>query len=341
MDSSFRTIVFDGEKLQLIDQTKLPAELCYLMVNDEQDAFQAIRSMKVRGAPAIGMTAAYGLYLGLRKHAQKDHEVFYKELYVQSVYLKSARPTAVNLAWAVDRMVAVAQRHPNELVATTLERLKTEAEAIQDEDERACRAMGVHLLEFIKEDMGILTHCNTGALATSQYGTALAGFYVAHEEGITIHVYADETRPVLQGARLTAWELQRAGIDVTLICDNMAATVMAQGKIQAVMVGADRIAANGDTANKIGTHQVAILAKHFHIPFYVVAPWSTIDPKTRSGLDIPIEERSAQEVIEWGGIQTAPKDIHVYNPAFDVTPHELITAIVTEKGTYHPPFEFS
>ncbi|PWI57997.1 S-methyl-5-thioribose-1-phosphate isomerase [Sulfoacidibacillus thermotolerans] len=341
MGEGLRTLLFEGDRLRLIDQTKLPTELRYVMVDDEQTAFSAIRSMQVRGAPAIGMTAAYGLYLGLKKHVDLDKEAFFGELKRQAEFLKGARPTAVNLAWAIERLVRVAHEQRAQGVRAVLNALREEAKAIQHEDERACRTMGENLQAFIKDGMGILTHCNTGALAASQYGTALAGFYVAHERGLKIHVYADETRPFLQGARLTAWELQQAGIDVTLICDNMAASVMASRKIQAVMVGADRIAANGDTANKIGTYQVAILAKYFQIPFYIVAPWSTIDPKTTSGREIPIEERPAKEVTEWGGVQIAPRDVPVYNPAFDVTPHELITAIVTEKGIYLPPYHFA
>ncbi len=338
---SFRTIVFREDHVEVIDQTKLPSTLHYVMIHDEQEAFTAIRLMQVRGAPAIGMIAAYGLYLGLRKHATKSVDEFFDIVQVQSEWLKSARPTAVNLAWAIDRLTRVAWTQKSSEVPAILAVLRREAVAIQQEDEQACRTMGERLLDFMADGMGILTHCNTGALATSQYGTALAGFYYAHEQGLNIHVFADETRPVLQGARLTAWELQRAGIDVTLICDNMAATVMAQGKIQAVMVGADRIAANGDTANKIGTYQVAILASHFNIPFYVVAPWSTIDAETVSGAAIPIEERPAKEVTEWGGVQIAPSDVNVYNPAFDITPRELITAIITEKGIYKPPYHFS
>lgn len=333
-----RPFRFDGERLILLDQTKLPMKVEYVLLSTVEQIWQAIRTLQVRGAPAIGMVAAYGYCLGARAAvAEKCGDVPARMAEVRS-YLESARPTAVHLFWAMERMERVFLHVFLQDESDFTERLLAEATAIQTEDERACRAMGEHLLPLLHDGMGVLTHCNTGALATSQYGTALAGFYLAKERGWDIHVYADETRPVLQGARLTTWELQQAGIDVTLICDSMAATVLAQGRVQAVMVGADRIAMNGDTANKIGTYGVAVLAKHFGVPFYVVAPVATIDVLTGTGAAIPIEERPAAEVVEGFGKRIAPEHIHVYNPAFDVTPHDLITAIITERGAIYPPY---
>lgn len=334
-----RPVQLDGDVVRMIDQTELPERLQYLTLRDEQAVFDAIRGMKVRGAPAIGIAAAFGYYLAARGCADTaSMETMRTVLRRAHDLLASSRPTAVNLFWALQRMQGVVDSfigdHPRVLTL----RLREEALHIQSEDEQACRAMGEHSLTLMEDGMGVLTHCNTGALATSQYGTALAGFYLARERGWDVHVYADETRPLLQGARLTAWELQEAGVKVTLICDNMAATVMAQGKVQAVMVGADRIARNGDTANKIGTHGVAVLAKHFQIPFYVVAPVSTFDGQTETGADIPIEERGIEEVVAGFGRRTAPENVDVYNPAFDVTPHPLITAIITERGVLRAPY---
>ncbi len=336
-----RPVALVGGRVRLIDQTRLPQELSFVDLHSPEEVWQAIAHLKVRGAPAIGMAAAYGLYVGLAKQSFGDSAELGRELESIASYLQTARPTAVNLAWAMNRLRRCFLSHRQEDVQSIKDALRDDALAIQREDETACGQMGEHLLTLMHDGMGVLTHCNAGALATSQYGTALAGLYAAHERGWRVKVFADETRPVLQGARLTAWELQRAGVDVTLICDNMAATVMAQKKVHAVMVGADRIAANGDTANKIGTLNLAVLASHFHIPFYVVAPQSTIDPDTARGPDIPIEERAGEEVVQWQGIRLAPEGISVYNPAFDVTPHELVTAIITERRIWHPPFAFS
>ncbi len=321
----------------LLDQTRLPEAVVFIELHTIEDVYQAIREMRVRGAPAIGIAAAYGLWLGMRGQPGAADLDAALDRHVR--YLANARPTAVNLEWALQRMRRNWMATHGQERSVRFAALIEEARAIEQEDEVANRVIGEHLADLIKEGMGILTHCNAGALATSRYGTALAGFYVAKERGVNFRVFADETRPVLQGARLTAWELMHAGVDVTLICDNMAAAVMSQGKVQAVMVGADRIATNGDVANKIGTHGVAVLARHFGIPVYVAAPTSTVDLGIADGTLIPIEERKAEEVVVFNGRRVAPEDVNVYNPAFDVTPHQLITAIVTENGVFYPPID--
>lgn len=326
--------------LVILEQTKLPLETCFAELTDIQQVWDAIYHLKVRGAPAIGIAAAYGLYLSLMNWPADDHDGFQRELLQNSDYLASARPTAVNLFWALDRMKRRAQTASDKSVPAIKELLLQEAHAIKNENSAICENIGIHGLPFIKDGMGILTHCNAGPIATaSRYGTALAPVIMAHDQGLKIKVYADETRPLNQGSRLTSWELQTAGIDVTLICDNMAATVMAQGKIQAVFVGCDRVARNGDFANKIGTYGVAILAREHGIPFYVAAPSSTIDLAISSGREIVIEERKAEEITCGYGKRTAPENIPVYNPAFDVTPAKYVTAIITEKGAVTAPFE--
>lgn len=324
------------DHLELLDQTKLPVETIYLQLTEVQQVWESIRHLQVRGAPAIGMTAAYGLYLGIRHVEAESFEAFWKELNEQADYLASSRPTAINLVWALERLKAKVQENASQAIPQLKHIILEEALAIQAEDEQVCKQIGENLLTLLQDGMGILTHCNPGALATAAYGTATAPLYLAKERGWDLKVYADETRPVLQGARLTAFELQQAGIDVTLICDNMAAMVMAQGKVQAVIVGTDRVAANGDVANKIGTYGVAVLAQAHGIPFYVAAPLSSIDLNTATGEQIPIEERPIEEVTQGLGKQVAPDGIKVYNPAFDVTPARYITAIVTETGIYQP-----
>ncbi len=304
-----------------------------------ETVWEAIRSLRVRGAPAIGIAAAYGVCVGLQSVAGKSTEEFFARLEEVTEYLASSRPTAVNLFWALRRMKQFAdglrgREDAREIAA----RLLTEAQAIEEEDRGMCRAMGRYGAELLSDGQGVLTHCNAGGLATADYGTALAVFFAAHEAGKKLHVYADETRPLLQGARLTAWELLQRGIDATLICDSMAAQVMGEGRVQAAVVGADRIAANGDTANKIGTYGVAILAAYHRLPFYVAAPSSTFDFSIDSGKEIPIEHRDAREVTHGFGRQTAPDGIDVYNPAFDVTPADLIAAFITERGVIHPPY---
>lgn len=325
----------------MIDQTRLPAEKVEIEIRTVPEMVEAIQSLRVRGAPAIGIAAAMGLAAALAPHRDEDPEAFQARLEEFSSRLEVARPTAVNLKWAIDRMRRVARRHPDMATAALWERLVQEALSIFEEDREMCRRIGEAAQGVIRERAGILTHCNAGGLATSGYGTALACAYVAHEEGKKVRVYADETRPLLQGSRLTAWELMESGIDVTLICDDMTAATMARGDIDLVIVGADRIAANGDTANKIGTYGVAILAKEHGIPFYVAAPRTTFDFDTPTGAEIPIEERPAEEVTHGFGTATAPAGVKVYSPAFDVTPARYIAGFFTDAGFLKPPFERS
>lgn len=334
------TIEWEGDisgRVRLIDQTLLPTELKFVYCEDIKSIWHAIKTLMVRGAPAIGIAAAMGVVLGIKDIHAKNTDAFLKELKQVTTYLGTSRPTAVNLFWGLTRMERVAQENKGKSVQEIKEVLLREALKIQNEDKVICRQIGENGVSLIKDGSGILTHCNAGGLATADYGTALAVLFKAKEQGKRIAVYADETRPLLQGARLTAWELLHAGIDVTLICDNMAAHVMKLGKVQCVIVGADRIAANGDTANKIGTFGVSILAKEHGIPFYVAAPVSTFDLTIKSGDEIPIEERSPEEVTNGFGKKTAPEGIRVFNPAFDVTPAKNITAIITEKGVIQRP----
>jgi methylthioribose-1-phosphate isomerase len=324
-----------GGFVRLIDQTQLPATLAYRDCRTVEEVWEAIRSLRVRGAPAIGVAAAMGVVVGVQ--GCEDAARYGERLREVTAYLRTSRPTAVNLFWALERMERCfasecRQGSPREWTR----RLLAEALAIEDEDRRMCRAIGAAGAPLIADGQGVLTHCNAGGLATAEYGTALAVMFAAAEQGRRFHVYADETRPLLQGARLTAWELQQAGIPVTLICDSMAGQVMKEGRVQRVIVGADRIAANGDTANKIGTYSVALLARAHGIPFYVAAPSSTFDLSLPTGDGIPIEQRDPREITHGFGRQTAPEGIDVYNPAFDVTPHHLIAGIITEKGLIQP-----
>jgi methylthioribose-1-phosphate isomerase len=341
--NSPRTIQWIGDAngfVRLIDQTLLPTNLSYRDCRTVEEAWEAIRTLRVRGAPAIGVAAAMGVVLGMQ--TCRDRATWPDRLREVSGYLRTSRPTAVNLFWALERM----ERH-NDALDWDLtpdqrrERLLAEALAIEEEDRRTCRAIGLRGAGLIEDGMGVLTHCNAGGLATADYGTALAVFFAAAEQGKRFSVYADETRPLLQGARLTAWELQQHGLDVTLICDSMAAQVMKEGRVRLVVVGADRIAANGDVANKIGTYGVALLAKAHNIPFYVAAPASTFDLRLPTGDAIPIEQRDPREVTHGFGRQTAPDGVRVYNPAFDVTPHSLIAGIVTERGLIQPVTEIT
>ena len=321
--------------LRLIDQTRLPIELVHVDCRDVTSVWEAIRSLQVRGAPAIGIAAAYGVCLGLQG-SSSDVSALTRRLAEVTDYLASSRPTAVNLFWALERMKRCAESLADKELVQIHAALLKEAQAIEAEDRQCCRAIGRHGAALLADGQGVLTHCNAGGLATADYGTALAVFFAAHESGKHLHVYADETRPLLQGARLTAWELAERGIDVTLICDSMAAQVMREGRVQAVVTGADRIAANGDAANKIGTYGVALLAAAHDIPFYVAAPTSTFDLSLSSGDEIPIEQRDPREVTHGFGRQTAPDGVAVYNPAFDVTPARLITAIICEHGVIRP-----
>ena len=330
----------DGE-LYLLDQTQLPAEVVEERQYSAAQVWESIRQLKVRGAPAIGIAGAYGLVLALRDKLHLKRDAFITEMREQADYLASARPTGVNLRWALRRLLShglkLVGAEPRQIVAELL----AEAIRIHDEDRHLCRDIGEAGKPLIKQGMGILTHCNAGLLATSELGTATAPMYLAHQDGVNFRVFVDETRPLLQGARLTSWELLQAGIDVTLICDNMAATMMAQSKIDLVITGADRVAANGDAANKIGTLGLAILARHFNIPFYVALPYSTIDLGAASGKDIPIEERGAEEITHWGGQQTAPDNVKTGNPAFDITPNDLLSGIITEQGILRGPYNES
>jgi len=328
----------DG-RVRLIDQTLLPVEEIYLERSDYTDLAADIYRLAVRGAPAIGVAGAFGVVLGVQGCASFEAGSFMARLNEVCDRLSATRPTAVNLSWAVERMRGVAlSLAPKASPSGIIEALEREALEIFEEDRRLCRAIGEHGAALLPEGARVLTHCNAGALATAGIGTALAAIYVAAEQGRKVSVYADETRPLLQGARLTAWELHRAGIDVTLICDNMAASVMAAGKVDLVITGADRIAANGDAANKIGTHGVAILAARFGIPFYVAAPFSTFDLSLADGAGIPIEERAREEVAAPLGRTAAPEGVRVFNPAFDVTPAGLIAGLITDRGLIRPPF---
>ena len=339
----YETVALDdaAKEIIIIDQTKLPGERRMLRLSLPEEFYTAIYLLQVRGAPAIGVFAAFAIYLCACRIKETDFDSFYKEFAKQKDYLNSSRPTAVNLSWALFRMDSVVKAHRNDPVSVILDELKEEALVIRREDEDACKAIGENALTLLKPGYGLLTHCNAGQLATSKYGTATAAMYLGNERGYGFHIYCDETRPLLQGARLTAYELAEAGMDVTLQCDNMVASLMSTGKIDAVLVGCDRVAANGDTANKIGTSVVATVAKHYGIPFYVCGPMSTIDRTIATGADIPIEQRKSEEVTSmWYKQPMAPSGIKVYNPAFDVTDHSLITAIITETGIFYPPYDF-
>jgi methylthioribose-1-phosphate isomerase len=334
------TIVREADAVVMIDQRKLPGAEIYVHCKTAAEVARAIRNMVIRGAPAIGVAAAMGIALGMRKSTTSGTQKFAAEFYKVCELMAATRPTAVNLFWAIDRMkrTFAAAAKAGESVDQIKDRLDREAQAIHDEDVASCRAMGAFGAAIVPDDARILTHCNAGALATAGYGTALGVIRGAVEAGKRVTVFADETRPFLQGARLTAWELVRDGIQTTVIADNMAGSLMRQGKVDLVVVGADRIAANGDTANKIGTYSVAVLAREHGIPFYVAAPLSTIDLGTPDGAHIPIEERNAREVTHAGGSQVVPDGALVWNPAFDVTPHPLIAGIITERGIFRPPF---
>ena len=328
-----------NDAVVIIDQTKLPSSIELLSLKTAQEIWDAIYLLKVRGAPAIGVAAAYGIYVLAKQIQTEDYDIFYQEFVKRKEYLDSSRPTAVNLSWALNRMLNVVKEHKAETVASSKEQLRQEAVNIQVEDIKVCKMIGEYGLALVKPGDGILTHCNAGQLATSKYGTATAPIYLGQERGYGFRVFADETRPLLQGARLTAFELQSSGVDATLICDNMSATVMKNGWVDAVFVGCDRVAANGDAANKIGTSVVAAVAKYYDVPVYICAPTWTIDMNTPTGADIKIEQRPAEEVTEmWYKERMAPEGVKVFNPAFDVTDHELIAGIVTEYGVARAPY---
>lgn len=337
----FDTVALDDENsaMVIIDQTKLPGEIKMLHLKTQKEIWDAIYLLQVRGAPAIGVAAGFGIYLAAKEIKTEDYDQFLRLFRQAKEYLNSSRPTAVNLSWALERMEGVVTANADKSVEQIKALLLKECISIKDEDTDMCRRIGEHGLSLIKDGDGILTHCNAGQLATSRYGTALAPIHLGRERGMQFRVYTDETRPLLQGARLSAFEMAADGVDTTLICDNMASQVMKNGWVDAVFVGCDRVAANGDACNKIGTSGVAILAKHYGIPFYVLGPTSTIDMRLKSGDEIVIEQRKPEEVTEmWYEKRMAPLGIKVYNPAFDVTDHELITGIVTEHGVAYPPY---
>ena len=332
----------DGKKVIIIDQTALPNRVVHLELDELQPCYDAIRLLQVRGAPAIGIFAGYAMYVLAAQYQDLPYDRFCEKFHADKEYLNSSRPTAVNLSWALNRVEQLVLNHADTPVADIVELLKQEAIAIHEEDIAMCTAISEHGLSLLKDGDGILTHCNAGPLATSRYGTDIGPVLLGRERGMNFHVFADETRPLLQGARLTSYELNSAGVDVTLICDNMASIVMKNGWINAVFVGCDRVAANGDAANKIGTSGVAILAKHYGIPFYVLGPSSTIDMNTPTGDDIRIELRDPEEIKKmWYKEPMAPEAVKCYNPAFDVTDHSLIAGIITEKGIVRPPFDIN
>lgn len=330
-----------GDAVRIIDQRLLPLEYVERDLRTLDEVREAIATLAVRGAPAIGVAAALGLVSSLLPFAHEDGQTLHSRMVAHANLIAGTRPTAVNLGWAMRRMVARGAQEVGRPAATLLAALRAEATAILEEDRAMCVAIGAHGLQFVPDGTRVLTHCNAGALATAGIGTALAPVYTAHEAGRAVQVFANETRPLLQGSRLTAWELSRAGIPVTVITDGMAASLMRAGEIDVVLVGADRVAANGDTANKIGTYAMAVAARHHGIPFYVCAPWSTIDHAIASGESIEIEQRHADEVRQFGGVPSAPHEADVRNPAFDVTPAALITGVITDKGVYRAPYSFT
>lgn len=339
MEISVPTIRWANGQVRIIDQTKLPGKLVYKTCRDVKTLWRAIRCLSVRGAPALGVAAGFGVLLGVKTYKGRDIGPFIRRVERLCDYIGTSRPTAVNLFNVLDGMRRIAREYKGNSIEELKKILQREALRVYEEDRRVCRQMGGHGAKLIRQGDQVMTVCNAGALATADYGTALGVFYSAKHAKKRFKVFACETRPLLQGARLTVWELLRAKIDTTLICDNMAATLMKQKKVDAVFTGADRIALNGDTANKIGTYNLAVLARYHQVPFYVVAPLSTFDRNILSGKRIPIEQRGKEEVTQFGYRPTAPKNVKVYNPAFDVTDHKLISAIITEKGIIYPPFK--
>lgn len=336
--SAIKSIEWRDDHVRIIDQTYLPQRTVYNDIKDIGRMWEAIKKLRVRGAPAIGIAAAYGFYLGIRDLPENSFNSFWVEVERIAEYLNSARPTAVNLSWALERLKKTVYAHKEESIEAIKEKVLATARTIHEEDKRICKTIGENGVELVGKEANILTHCNTGSLATGQYGTALSVIFHAHEAGKKIHVWVDETRPLLQGARLTAWELMHAEIPMSLITDSTAGAIMKQGKVDLVIVGTDRVASNGDTANKIGTYALAVLADAHDIPFYVAAPLSSIDMSIESGDDIPIEERNGEELTHINGSQIAPDKVDTYMPAFDVTPSNLIAGFITEKGIVKPDF---
>jgi methylthioribose-1-phosphate isomerase len=334
-----KTIEWLGDAVRLIDQTRLPLELHYKETRDFRDVAESIRRLEIRGAPAIGVAAAMGIALAAREYAALPADEFRASVEDAAAHLNSTRPTAVNLGWAVERMLKAMRDESLGAPEAVVEALASEAVEIYEEDRELSRRIGEHGAALIEDGDGVLTHCNAGGLATAELGTALAVIFTAAEQGKSIRVFADETRPLLQGARLTTWELMQRGLDVTLLCDSAAASAMRRGWVTKVVVGADRIAGNGDVANKIGTFPVAMAAREFDVPFYVAAPFSTLDASLASGEEIPIEERDGSEVTDIQGVRVAPEGVRVYNPAFDVTPARLVSAIITDAGVFRAPYD--
>lgn len=337
-DEALQTIEWKEDHVRIIDQTFLPKRMVFIDLYDVGRVWEAIKKLRVRGAPAIGIAAAYGFYLGIKDLPEQNFNSFWIESERISHYLASSRPTAINLTWALNRLKNTIYANKEKPIPELKKHILKIAQTIHDEDRRICKQIGLNGQNLIPNAANILTHCNTGSLATSQYGTALSAIYHAHESGKKIHVWVDETRPLLQGARLTAWELERSGIDMSLITDSTAGYLMKLDKVDLVIVGADRVTANGDTANKIGTYSLSVLAKEHHIPFYVALPLSTFDLEIEKGEQIPIEERDGDEIRKINNFQIAPTKVSTFNPAFDVTPHENITAFITEKGIIKPDF---
>ncbi len=336
---NIRTIAWKNNKIKIIDQTKLPQSLKYIYIDNIKDLWQAIKTMRLRGAPALGVAGALGVYLGIKDFEAEDFREFKQGLESVACYLNSSRPTARNLSWGIERVGNAALKDKAGGIEKAKKLILKEGLKIIEEDRASCRKIGSYGAGLFEDKDSVLTICNAGILATIDYGTALGVIYRAKEEGKRLKIYACETRPLLQGSRLTAWELKRRGVDVTIICDNMAATLMQQGKINKVIAGADRIALNGDTANKVGTYNLAILSKYHSIPFYIAAPVSTFDPAIKEGKDIPIEERASEEVRSiLFRREVASAGVKVFNPAFDITEHDLIRAIITDKGIIRPPY---
>jgi len=339
IDTAIQSIEWREDHVRILDQTYLPNREVYSDIRDVGRMWEAIKKLRIRGAPAIGIAASYGFYMGIKELPENAFESFWVEVERVAEYLETARPTAVNLHWALERLKSTIQGHKDKEISEIKDIVLETAKTIHDEDKRTCKKIGENGTELVPKDAKVLTHCNTGSLATGQYGTALSVIFHAHEQGNDLQVWVDETRPLLQGSRLTSWELMNADIPMKLITDSTAGSLMRRGEVDLVIVGTDRVAANGDTANKIGTYPLAVLAHENEIPFYVAVPLSTIDMELEHGDEIPIEEREGDEIANFNDSRVAPKKVETYNPAFDVTPHKYITGFITEKGIIKPPFD--